>query len=251
MTSVFKFPTSKTKGLKVLSLSLYSLFPIIFVGMSADLASEVGQGFGRFIEVITNSAGSKGFLLSLAVLCLLTATLKIPSNRIIGLGLQLAMILALSFMVKTTLKTVTESPRPYVEYLSEQRVINAPEDFYQLNMIERNSAIDSTQGYVSEWRTKHWQGEKDYSFPSGHTIFVAICVAFFGGLFLERQQYWLVTGLLVWAGIVAYSRLWLGMHRPMDLVGSIALGAMIYLLVPTFQGGKVEQWLNRWLPATK
>jgi len=251
MTFVFKFLSPKAKGLKVLSLSLYSLFPIIFIGMSADLASEVSDGFGRFIEITTNSAGSRGFLITLAVLCLLTATLKLSSKKIIGLGLQLAMLLVLSFVAKTTLKTVTESPRPYAVYLAEQQAVSSPERFYQMNTIEKNRAIESTEGYVSEWRSNHWKGEKDYSFPSGHTIFVAICVAFFGGLFLERQQYWLVTGVLVWAGLVAYSRLWLGMHRPMDLMGSIALGAMIYALVPTFQSDNVNRLINRLLPSTK
>ncbi len=235
----------------MLSLSLYSLFPIVFLGMSTDLSSEVGDGLGRFLELMTNSAGSSGFLVTLAVLCLICLSLKYSMTKTFALMAQLAMLLVLSFAAKTMLKNITESPRPYTEYLSEQQVIETPQHFYQLSMLEKNAAIDSIESQVSEWRTKHWQGEKDYSFPSGHTIFVAICVAFFGGLFLEKKQYWLVTGLLVWAGIVAYSRLWLGMHRPVDLVGSIALGAMIYMLVPTFQGGKVEQWLNRYLPATK
>ena len=112
-------------------------------------------------------------------------------------------------------------------------------------MLERNNAIESVSGKISEWRTKHWQGEKDYSFPSGHTLFVAICVAFFGGLFMEKRQYWLVTALLSWAGLVMFSRLWLGMHRPVDLVGSLAFGGLLYVIVPVFAGDKLDRILGR------
>ncbi|WP_410965525.1 phosphatase PAP2 family protein, partial [Salmonella sp. ZJHZ19_0069] len=78
-------------------------------------------------------------------------------------------------------------------------------------------------------------GEKDYSFPSGHTIFVSICLAFFGGLFLQNKCYISALSLWMWGMSVAYSRLWLGMHRPEDLIGSVLFVAIVFTLLPTFQ----------------
>jgi len=59
-------------------------------------------------------------------------------------------------------------------------------------------------------------------------------LSFFGGIFIDNKRYALAAMLGVWAVAVAYSRLWLGMHRPIDLVGSIAFVAMVYALVPRF-----------------
>ncbi|MEF1292134.1 phosphatase PAP2 family protein, partial [Vibrio sp. M260118] len=41
---------------------------------------------------------------------------------------------------------------------------------------------------------------------------------------------------------VAYSRLWLGMHRPEDLVGSILFVGLVYLLIPN-----LDKWTDKLL----
>ncbi|MFA0499128.1 phosphatase PAP2 family protein, partial [Vibrio sp. 10N.222.46.A1] len=167
--------------------------------------------------------------------------------KLVSLCLQLGLLLVLSFAAKTFLKHSTESPRPYSEYLVTQEVVEMPELFYELPLLEKNAAIASVQDKVSEWRTRHWLGETDYSFPSGHMIFVGVCLAFFGGLFLEAKRFYLVGGLLVWAGGVAYSRVWLGMHRPEDLAASIAFAGLIYLLVPLIPTQRIELLLPMFL----
>ena len=164
-----------------------------------------------------------------------------------SLCLQLGVLLVLSFAAKTFLKSSTESPRPYTEYLVTEEVVDMPELFYELPLEEKNVAIESVEDKVSEWRTRHWLGETDYSFPSGHMIFVGVCLAFFGGLFLEVKRFYLVGGMLAWAGGVAYSRVWLGMHRPEDLAASIALAGLIYLLVPLVPTQKIEPLLPKFL----
>ncbi|MGF1755931.1 phosphatase PAP2 family protein [Vibrio makurazakiensis] len=246
-----KFMSCKKQGLQVLLINLIILIPIVLFGSTHNFSGEVSNLLGRFWGIITHSAGSSGFLITLFVLSLLVLTLKLPFKRLVCLGMQLAILLVLSFAAKTTLKSTTESPRPYTEFLAQQGVIASPQAFYELDIDEKNSVIDSIDDEVSQWKSTHWHGEKDYSFPSGHTIFVAICLAFFGGLFLEQRKYWLVAGLLVWAGCVAYSRLWLGMHRPIDLAGSIIFGAIIYTVTPTFHNLIVERWINRFIHKTE
>ncbi|PTP12552.1 phospholipid phosphatase [Vibrio sp. 10N.286.51.C3] len=244
MTSLF---SNKSKGLLLLVLSLYSLVPFLIFGSHFDLGSAVVPFYGAVMTFVTYSAGNQGFLITLAVLSLLVLTLKFSKAKLVSLCLQLGVLLVLSFAAKTFLKSSTESPRPYTEYLVTQEVVEMPELFYELPLVEKNAAIESVQDKVSDWRTRHWLGETDYSFPSGHMIFVGVCLAFFGGLFLEAKRFYLVGGLLVWAGGVAYSRVWLGMHRPEDLAASIAFAGLIYLLVPLIPTKKIEPLLPQLL----
>ncbi|HTK22005.1 MAG TPA: phosphatase PAP2 family protein [Mucilaginibacter sp.] len=64
---------------------------------------------------------------------------------------------------------------------------------------------------------------KDPSFPSGHTL-VAFATA--TSLALEYKK-WYVTGpAFLWAGSVAYSRMYLGKHYPSDVLAGTALGIL-------------------------
>ncbi|MGR5358530.1 phosphatase PAP2 family protein [Vibrio chagasii] len=247
MTSLF---SNKSKGLLLLVLSLYSLVPFLIFGSHFDLGSAVLPFYGAVMTFVTYSAGNQGFLITLAILSLLVLTLKFSKAKLVSLCLQLGILLVLSFAAKTFLKSSTESPRPYTEYLVTQEVVDMPELFYELPLEEKNVAIESVEDKVSEWRTRHWLGETDYSFPSGHMIFVGVCLAFFGGLFLEAKRFYLVGGMLAWAGGVAYSRVWLGMHRPEDLAASIAFAGLIYLLVPLIPTQKIEPLLPKFLRVT-
>lgn len=244
MTSLF---SNKSKCLLLLVLSLYSLVPFLIFGSHFDLGSAVLPFYGAVMTFVTYSAGNQGFLITLAVLSLLVLTLKFSKAKLVSLCLQLGVLLVLSFAAKTFLKSSTESPRPYTEYLVTQEVVDMPELFYELPLEEKNVAIESVEDKVSEWRTRHWLGETDYSFPSGHMIFVGVCLAFFGGLFLEAKRFYLVGSMLAWAGGVAYSRVWLGMHRPEDLAASIAFAGLIYLLVPLVPTQKIEPLLPKFL----
>jgi phosphatidylglycerophosphatase B len=203
----------------------------------AQLSDSVTNEFGYVMQIVTYSAGSEGVLFTLFVLCLgVTWTLKGDSDIIkkgAQLTVQLFFLLVLSFAGKSLLKDITQSPRPYTELLAEYQVIKSPQYFYQLDQPLKDAAIDDVESLVSSWRTMHWHGEKDYSFPSGHTIFVAICVTFFGGLMVKSKQYFACITLVTWATSVAVSRLWLGMHRPVDLYGSMTFALMLYCIVPS------------------
>lgn len=78
--------------------------------------------------------------------------------------------------------------------------------------------------------------ELDYSFPSGHTIVVAVCLLVLGYLIYSRHYnigqfiYWLVITILG-IGLIATSRLYLGYHWFTDIAGSIGLSLIIFALV--------------------
>jgi phosphatidylglycerophosphatase B len=226
---------NRLAGVLLLGALLAVIAPMSLLVSHIDLLGEVTPFVGRFFSLLTDSAGSRGFIVTLSVLLVWSALLvKSPTERL-NLLMQLGVILVVGFAAKTGLKVMTESPRPYTELLSHQLLIPNPAHFYQLNDLQQAEVISNVSERVSPWRSQHWLGEKDYSFPSGHTIFVAICLAFFGGLMLQQQCYFSAFALWFWGVSVAYSRLWLGMHRPEDLIGSVVFVAVIFTLLPTFQ----------------
>ncbi|MGY0615030.1 phosphatase PAP2 family protein [Vibrio sp. FJH11] len=226
---------TKKYGLMMLALFVLSIIPLSLSSSYQNLSSSVAGGLGITFTLLTDSAGSKGFLITLTLLILSLYRFKPTPTEWMQKLSMLGLLLVIGFACKAGLKLMTESPRPYTEYLAAEQLIETPEAFYQLTTEQQASVINQVSNKVSNWRTRHWQGEKDYSFPSGHTIFVAICLAFFGGLMLQKQCYVSAFALWLWGVSVAYSRLWLGMHRPEDLIGSVVFVAVIFTLLPTFQ----------------
>lgn len=219
----------------MLALFVLGIIPMSLFGSYHDLTSQVTESLGITFTLLTDSAGSKGFLITLTLLLLSLFRFKPSRIEWMQKFSMLGLLLVIGFASKTGLKLMTESPRPYTELLAAEQLIETPETFYQLDTKQQANVINQISEQVSDWRTRHWQGEKDYSFPSGHTIFVSICLAFFGGLFLQNKCYISALSLWMWGMSVAYSRLWLGMHRPEDLIGSVLFVAIVFTLLPTFQ----------------
>jgi undecaprenyl-diphosphatase len=73
------------------------------------------------------------------------------------------------------------------------------------------------------------------SFPSGHTM-EAFAMAM--ALSLAFRRRWVVVVLFVWAALVAYSRMLLGVHYPLDVAGGMIIGLMIggLIRIPPRQG---------------
>ncbi|WP_157935177.1 phosphatase PAP2 family protein [Vibrio sp. 10N.286.49.B3] len=224
----------------ILAIFTLLLFPVIYLNTNGSLTSPVNDSYGLFISLLTDSAGSRGFLITLAVLCLMTLSLKLNKATLLRFTLALAFLLITSFATKSILKHVTQQPRPYVEFLQQEHIIPDTDTFYRAELLEKNLFITEATNNTSTWRTRHWLGETNYSFPSGHTIFVAICIIFFGGIFAHYRCYAFIALLLTWGLGVSYTRLWLGMHHPFDLLASTLCAALLFALMPT---NAIQRWL--------
>ena len=80
-----------------------------------------------------------------------------------------------------------------------------------------------------------------YGFVSSHAS-NSFAIAVFTGLFIRRQYYWI--GILFWASLVGYSRIYLGVHFPGDIIGGALLGSLLayglYRIMTTIKALKLN-----------
>lgn len=69
-----------------------------------------------------------------------------------------------------------------------------------------------------------------FGFVSSHAA-NSFALAVFVGLLLKRHYPFIVTGMLFWAAVVSYSRIYVGVHYPGDILGGALLGSVIALLI--------------------
>lgn len=80
-------------------------------------------------------------------------------------------------------------------------------------------------------------GAFGYSFPSGHTANTALL---WGGLAVAVRRWWLWIPALAWIGLMAFSRMLLGVHAPVDVLGSLLLAFPVVWLM-----GGIYDWTER------
>ncbi|MDD1780150.1 phosphatase PAP2 family protein [Enterovibrio sp. ZSDZ35] len=191
------------------------------------LTGGVSETLGRVFTYASWSAGKQGFLITTALFCLIPFVLKWPRKKVLTMLMCFGVVLGASFVTKTVVKRLTQEPRPYTQTLAELGKVPSAEAFYQGTPASRDEILSTASHDISPWRMMHWKGETNYSFPSGHTIFAAAAAIFWGAILMVegyRVLGWLVVG---WSGIVAASRMWLGMHWSIDVFASIGFAAII------------------------
>ena len=226
------FISKKLPNFFALGLFAILLFIAIHIVPVSALTTPVSNAAGISFALLTGSAGSPFFLITAALLCLTPVFMRLPKKTITKVWIQFGILLVLSFVTKTVLKHETAIPRPYTYELQRLHLVDSPAAFYALDSAAKDNVVKEAGVYVSPWRLRSWEGETNYSFPSGHTIFAAICVLFWGGFFIRRGKYLFAGGLIIWATGVGISRLWLGMHFPADVMGSILAAAILYFFIP-------------------
>lgn len=89
--------------------------------------------------------------------------------------------------------------------------------------IPRPWVLDSNFQIVESARA----GATGYSFPSGHT---QNAVTLYGGLAVSSRRKWMRVGGWVLCVLIAFSRMYLGVHTPLDVGVSFAIGVCVVLL---------------------
>jgi undecaprenyl-diphosphatase len=78
-------------------------------------------------------------------------------------------------------------------------------------------------------------------FPSGHTA-LAVALALTVGHFLPRKYHWIVV---VWIVAVGLSRIYLGVHAPLDILGGFAIGWLCYALFKNVRISNIGRRIRR------
>lgn len=81
---------------------------------------------------------------------------------------------------------------------------------------------EGVQGYMR--LVKSYCGYK-FGFFSGHAS-NSMSVAVFTGLILRNRYKYLVFLLLFWSALMAYSRIYIGVHYPLDIISGMTFGAL-------------------------
>jgi undecaprenyl-diphosphatase len=156
------------------------------------IASNLHSAFGDAVMPIVTLLGDAGiFWIAMAAILLF-----IPKTRKIGLGMGLALVMGL-LVCNVTMKPLMQRIRPYDYQLQHfQKVIPL--------LIE---------------------AQHDFSFPSGHTIasFEACTV-----LMLNNKKMGIPA--LILAILIAFSRMYLYVHYPTDVIASVILGTAFALI---------------------
>ena len=139
--------------------------------------------------------------------------LCIPKYRKAGLAMALSLIFCL-LIGNLTLKPLIARPRPY-SYFPEMQLLIPPLE--------------------------------DFSFPSGHT-FASFAAA--SALFLHHRKEGIAA--LILAAVIAFTRMYLYVHFPTDILAGIILGIAsgwtAYKLTGWFQNRYQPRWLEKRSP---
>ena len=232
--------SKKLPGLIALCALALLLGLILIVSGGPVLTEPMSNWAGMGFSLLTDSAGKPTFLITVAILCLIPLMSKQSKQQWVKLCLQFGVLLILCFAAKTGLKNLTKEARPYTHELQQLGLVTSPQAFYALPKAGKEKAITEASDSISLWRVANWKKDCNYSFPSGHSIFASLVVLMWGGFFLRRRQLILAGIIVLWGLGVSASRVWLGMHWPHDVFGSMLCAAIIYLIVPSWKDPEIK-----------
>jgi membrane-associated phospholipid phosphatase len=129
------------------------------------------------------------------ILIILFASIQAKSKPLRLIFYKMLAVFAIAALMSFTLKLLIPRTRPFIAY---------PD-------IEKLSQAGNS------------------SFPSGHTLEAFAMVVAFSTLVPKRK---LFIPLFIWALVVAYSRMALGVHYPSDVLGGMVIGSFIGWVVP-------------------
>ncbi len=122
------------------------------------------------------------------------------------LGIRIGLVLLVSYGLNSTLKLVVGSPRPY---------------------------------WISD-RIRGLSSEPSYGLPSGHA---QNAVAVWGRMAAWLREPWALAGAVVLMLIISFSRVYLGVHFPHDVLAGALIGAVLLIGFLTLER-PIAQWLG-------
>ncbi len=136
--------------------------------------------------------------------------------RSVGIILSIALLIAASDQFSVLIKNMVERPRPTHE----------PALAGQIHTL--NNYLGGAYGFVSS------HASNSFALATITTIFLSP--------FFRRFGYWAFT----WAFLVSYSRIYLGVHYPGDILAGAAVGVLLAFIIHKLYGVFIEKCPNQY-----
>ncbi|MEM7548175.1 MAG: phosphatase PAP2 family protein [Bacteroidota bacterium] len=216
------------------------LFPVSF---SAYRANHV---LADFWLTITNTGVAKGSILLTVFGGLILAISHITLKKglfvffVFTISTLLTIKLASDFN-EVVLKRSIGHARPSIVYLENMGIVKADSVYSRQQLEERSNYVRSMASvkkeetaYFNQNVLEHWIHSTGHSFPSGHAqnaflLGSILSFVLLGSRFqLTKSLYFLP---LIWASLIAVSRVTLGVHRPVDVTIGALIGSIEAILI--------------------
>lgn len=257
----------KNEELKVLALfGLCSVLIVAFTFVLPISAAVAYDAVWAPVWVAITHSGSATGITVILLLASIVISLQVKSikKRVIH-GLIVFLLLSVAvggtaffneFVIKERLKEF----RPSISYLEKHADLNAKEFYLKHDKIERRNYLrnqlnlaDGKSFYVdkkpmNQAVLKEWIRSAGYSFPSGHSVSAFLLVTLLGYYLLIRfkpapaigrqrlaggdtrksgKELWILGAFYLWAVLVAYSRVLIGVHSALDISVGALCGSMV------------------------
>ncbi|MFT5789760.1 MAG: phosphatidylglycerophosphatase B [Shewanella sp.] len=195
---------------------------------------ELDTHFAQLLYWIT-STGTAPYGIATGIVILIACYRSLAKPNFLQLVLAVSISMAATLGLNHFLKPFFAEARPNAALLAQESLLNT-DNFYLHSKADKRVLLSSAIEQLKVARPDltlspaikgHWQHEVGYAFPSGHTLFavtLALVVSFY---LLMAGQTLLPIALFSWAITMGFSRMWLGMHWPQDVLASTTIGGII------------------------
>ncbi len=238
--------------LSLRNITLAGIAIIVTTGLSALLPEiALDATFADAVVHLTDTGSIKLLpYLLLAMIAIIVSRPGITGKRrgieaATALVTMLVVGLAFTSFNEYAIKPLFGVPRPNIATLAESGALGPEypdgDSFYAAgDKQERRDLLgplleDVETPPLSDLVREHWAHETGFSFPSGHSTAAMAFATVMAAIGLTWLSGWrrVVTAVLlpIWAVFVAYSRVLLDVHRPVDVVAGSIVGFLFALVV--------------------
>lgn len=216
----------------IVALLLLSL-PVLLLLLNWHWHADVNYpGLGLLFVITQTVSQPWGMLCTLFFITMLYLRLPVKKcDKWRAITACLIVIVAGQLTAKI-LKPMLNEPRPFV---SELTISMPPAGGYHgqtCQLAITKAALAKTD--IADWQRQHWLSNLNGSFPSGHSLFASGWAIWNILLLWQHRCYLSATLTVCWAIGVMYSRMLLGMHWPVDVIGSVLISWLLTIMVLIF-----------------
>lgn len=137
------------------------------------------------------------------------------NEQILHSGAQAGVSLLATVGITMGLKAIVKRPRPYIQYEGDLIPVTT---------------------------------ERTFSFPSGHS---SLAFSTATSVSLQYPKWYIITPAFLWAASIGYSRMYLGVHYPSDVITGAVIGALSAYITFQIQRRLEEQRSEAGIPTAK